>query len=147
MIERNAPAQRRLRERQLTEAAGRRAAADQLAAGGVHGRELSEAETMVLLALLDRALGARAPIRSTVAAGSAHGVRLVLQPYDGVSTVRTVRGRLHLDGFRLTVTPLAGVAAQTSARLQVEAADAAPAGNGPAVPAGSEVAVPAGVRR
>jgi uncharacterized protein (TIGR02677 family) len=152
MIERNAAAQRRLRERQLMEAAERRAAADQLAAGGVHGRELSEAETVVLLALLDRALGARAPIRGTVAAGSAHGVRLVLERCGGVSTVRTVRGLLHLDGFRLTVTPLAGVGAQTFARLQVEVADAAPAGNGPAEPAGNEAAepgrsVPAWVRR
>jgi uncharacterized protein (TIGR02677 family) len=147
MIERNAPAQRRLRERQLAEAAGRRAAADQLAAGGVHGRGLSEAETVVLLALLDRALGARAPVRGTVAAGSAHGVRLILQRCDGVSTVRTVRGRLHLDGFRLTVTSLAGVAAPASAWLQAQAADAVPAGHEPAEPAENEAAAPAEVRR
>jgi len=35
-------------------------------------------------------------------------VRLVLTPHPGVGTVNTVRGRLHLDGVRLTVSPLGG---------------------------------------
>jgi uncharacterized protein (TIGR02677 family) len=108
-VERNDGARRRLQEQQLARAAAQRAAAEELAAGGAHGRELSEAETVVLLALLDRALGARVPVRAAVrAAGSAHGVRLVLTPHPGVGTVRTVRGRLHLDGVRLTVSPLGG---------------------------------------
>jgi hypothetical protein len=108
-VERNDSARRRLQAEQLAHAAAQRAAAEHLAGGGLHERELSEAETVVLLALLDRALGARVPVRAAVrAAGSAHGVRLVLTPYPGVGTVRTARGRLHLDGVRLTVTPLGG---------------------------------------
>lgn len=110
-VERNDAVRRRLREHQLTDAAQRRAAAEELAAGGLRGRVLSEAETVVLLALLDRALGARVPVRTVVrASGSAHGVRLLLEPCDGVSTVVTVRGRLHLDRVRLSVTPIGGPA-------------------------------------
>lgn len=86
-IERNAPARHRLREKQLAEVGERRAAAEELAAGGAHGRVLSEAETVVLLALLDRALSARVPVRAAVrASGSAHGVRLVLAPCGAVTT-------------------------------------------------------------
>jgi uncharacterized protein (TIGR02677 family) len=104
-VERNDGARRRLREHQLVEAAQRRAAAERLAVGGPHGRLLSEAETVVLLALLDRALGARVPVRASVrASGSAHGVRLALHSCEGVTTVDTVRGRLHLDRVRLSVT-------------------------------------------
>jgi hypothetical protein len=81
---------------------------------------LSERETAVLLVLLDRALGARAPLRAAVrAAGSAHGVRLELRPCAGTSTVQTVRGTLHLDGVRLTVTPLAGPPGGAPADLEV----------------------------
>ena len=69
--------------------------------------------------LLDLALAARAPLRAAVrAAGSAHGVRLQLRPCAGTSTVQTVRGTLHLDGVRLTVTPLAGPPAGAPADLQ-----------------------------
>jgi uncharacterized protein (TIGR02677 family) len=94
-------------DQQLATAEAQRAAAGALAAGGVHGRVLSERETAVLLVLLDRALGARAPLRAAVrAAGSAHGVRLELTPCAGTSTVQTVRGALHLDGVHLTVAPL-----------------------------------------
>lgn len=113
-VDRNDGTRRRLRERQLADAVQRHDAAGQLATDGVHGRVLSEAETVVLLALLDRALGARAPIRAAVrASGSAHGVRLALSPCAGTSTVETVRGRLHLDGVRLTVTPLGGPTASS----------------------------------
>ncbi len=106
-VERNDAARRRLRERQLAGAAQQRGAAEQLAAGGPHGRVLSEPETVVLLALLDRALGARVPVRARVrASGSAHGVRLVLEACDDVTTVQTVRGRLYLDRIRLSVTLL-----------------------------------------
>jgi len=108
-VERNDSVRRRLREHQVAEAAQRRAAAQRLAVGGPHGRVLSEAETVVLLALLDRALGARVPVRASVrASGSAHGVRLVLQPCDEVTAVDTVRGRLYLDRVRLSVTLLGG---------------------------------------
>jgi uncharacterized protein (TIGR02677 family) len=106
-LERNDAARRRLRERQLVSAAQQREAAGRLAAGGPHGRVLSEPETAVLLALLDRALGARVPVRARVrVSGSAHGVRLVLEACEEVTTVETVRGRLHLDRIRLSVTPL-----------------------------------------
>lgn len=107
VVERNDAARRRLRERQLAGAAQQRGAAERLAAGGPHGRVLSEAETVVLLALLDRALGARVPVRAGIrASGSAHGVRLVLEACEEVSTVQTVRGWLRLDRVRLSVTPL-----------------------------------------
>jgi hypothetical protein len=43
-----------LREQQLAQTARQRDAAARLAAGGVDDRVLSEAETVVLLALLDR---------------------------------------------------------------------------------------------
>ena len=104
-VDRGNGARRRLREQQLAQAGAQREAADALTAG-VHGRVLSERETAVLLVLLDRALGARAPLRAAVrAAGSAHGVRLELRPCPGTSTVQTVRGVLHLDGVRLSVSP------------------------------------------
>jgi uncharacterized protein (TIGR02677 family) len=117
-VERNDGARRRLREQQLVEAAQRRAAAERLAVGGPHGRLLSEAETVVLLALLDRALGARVPVRASVrASGSAHGVRLALHPCEGVTTVDTVRGRLHLDRVRLSVTLIGAPPPDLSAGL------------------------------
>ncbi len=108
-VERNDASRRRLRDHQLAEAAQRRAAAERLARGGPHGRVLSEAETVVLLALMDRALGARVPVRVSVrASGSAHGVRLVLHPCTEVTSVETVRGRLYLDRVRLSVTSIGG---------------------------------------
>ncbi|MGD9529845.1 TIGR02677 family protein [Pseudonocardia sp.] len=116
-VQRNEGARRRLREQQVADAGERRAAAAALATGGAHGRVLSEPETVVLLALLDRALGARAPLRAAVrAAGSAYGVRLELSPCTGTSTVRTVRGLLHLDGVQLAVRPLAGPGPRPLAR-------------------------------
>lgn len=104
-IDRAEGPRRRLREQQLAETGERREAASRLAAGGAHGHTLSEAETAVLLTLLDKALNARAPMRARVrASGSAYGVRLTLEPCDEVTKVRTVRGVLRLDGVRLTVT-------------------------------------------
>ncbi|MFG2305439.1 TIGR02677 family protein [Actinacidiphila glaucinigra] len=107
-IERNDAERARLRAGQLKEQAERRSAAASLAADGVYGRTLGEAETRALLGLLDVALAARVPASRTVAAasgsGSAHGVRLTLIPAEGSTTVDTVRGRLHLDGLRLEVT-------------------------------------------
>lgn len=119
-VDRNDAARRRLRERQLAGAAQQRQAAQRLAAGGPHGRALSETETVVLLALLDRALGARVPVRARFrAAGSAHGVRLVIETCEAGTTVQTVRGQLHLDRVRLSVTPLEAPSPDLPARLDV----------------------------
>jgi uncharacterized protein (TIGR02677 family) len=110
-IKRNEEEQQRLRAEQLKATAQRRAAAAQLIGDGVYGRVLDEPETQVLLSLLDVALSARVPVSQTVtgapssvATGSADGVRLTLRPVAGRSTVYTVRGRLHLDGLQLEVT-------------------------------------------
>jgi uncharacterized protein (TIGR02677 family) len=110
-IQRNEDERQRLRAEQLKATAQRRAAAAQLASDGVYERVLDEPETQALLGLLDVALAARVPVSRTVtgwpgpvATGSAHGIRLTLRPAAGATTVRTVRGRFHLDGLRLEVT-------------------------------------------
>jgi uncharacterized protein (TIGR02677 family) len=118
-IQRNDEARERLRADQLKSTAQRRTAAGQLASDGVYGRVLDEPETQALLSLLDVALTARVPVSRTIGAtgpaggtsrtgllatGSADGVRLTLRPAPGSTTVRTVRGRLHLDGLQLEVT-------------------------------------------
>jgi uncharacterized protein (TIGR02677 family) len=118
-IQRNDEARERLRAEQLKATAQRRTAAGQLASDGVYDRMLDEPETRALLSLLDVALAARVPVSRSIGAtgpagqasrtgslatGSADGVRLTLRPAAGSTTVRTVRGRLHLDGFRLEVT-------------------------------------------
>jgi uncharacterized protein (TIGR02677 family) len=118
-IQRNDEARERLRAEQLKATAQRRTAAGQLASDGVYDRVLDEPETQALLRLLDVALTARVPVSrfigatgpaggtsrsGSLAAGSADGVRLTLRPAPGSTTVRTVRGRLHLDGFQLEVT-------------------------------------------
>ena len=110
-IQRNEEERQRLRAEQLKATAQRRAAAAQLASDGVYQRVLDEPETQALLSLLDVALAARVPVSRTlsgtpgpVATGSAHAVRLTLRPAAGSTTVRTVRGKLHLDGLRLEVT-------------------------------------------
>jgi uncharacterized protein (TIGR02677 family) len=101
-IQRNDEQKQRLRAEQLKATAQRRTAAASLASDGVYGRVLDEPETQALLGLLDVALSARVPV-SAAASGSAHGVRLILRPARGSTTVRTVRGRLHLDGLALEV--------------------------------------------
>jgi uncharacterized protein (TIGR02677 family) len=104
-IERNTRQQARLRAAQLKATWQRRTAAAQLADEGVCGRVLDEPETQTLLSLLDLALAARVPVSGGVrASGSAHGVRLTLSPAEGSTVVRTVRGRLHLDGLALEVS-------------------------------------------
>ncbi|MET7665681.1 TIGR02677 family protein [Streptomyces sp. NPDC005356] len=108
-VERNDAERARLRATQLRDQAERRGAAVSLARDGAHGRVLDEAETSALLSLLDVALAARVPVTKgvTAASGAAHGVRLTLvpttSPGESFSTVRTVRGDLHLDGLRLEV--------------------------------------------
>lgn len=109
-IERNERQRLVLLAEQLKATAQRRTAAAQLASDGVYERVLDEPETQALLGLLDLALSARAPVSravagaARVASGSAHGVRLTLRPVPGSTTVRTVRGRLHLDGLAVEVT-------------------------------------------
>ncbi|MET7542186.1 TIGR02677 family protein [Streptomyces sp. NPDC005507] len=108
-VERNDAERARLRATQLRDQAERRGAAVSLARDGAHGRVLDEAETSALLSLLDVALAARVPVTKgvTAASGAAHGVRLTLvpttSPGESFTTVRTVRGDLHLDGLRLEV--------------------------------------------
>jgi uncharacterized protein (TIGR02677 family) len=131
-IQRDDEARERLRAEQLKATGQRRAATAQLAADGVYERVLDEPETQALLGLLDIALTARVPVSRTVpgstvpgstvpgstvpgstvpgrrggpvATGSADGVRLTLRPVPGSTTVRTVRGRLHLDGLAVEVS-------------------------------------------
>lgn len=108
-VERNDAGRRRLRERQLAEQAARRAAADALADGGVYERTLGEAETDLLLELLDVALSVRTPVSgttgdgATLGSGTAYGTSLTLSPSPESTAVDTVRGRMHLDRLRLTV--------------------------------------------
>ncbi|MGW3654717.1 TIGR02677 family protein [Streptomyces sp. NPDC005151] len=110
-IERNDAERARLRAAQVEEQAERREAAAALARDGAYGRVLDEAETRALLSLMDVALATRVPVTRNIAgqtaSGSAHGVRLTLVPTgpgEAFTTVRTVRGHLHLDGLRLEVT-------------------------------------------
>ncbi len=116
-IQRDDAARERLRAEQLKATVARRAASAQLASDGVCERVLDEPETQALLSLLDIALAARVPVSRAVttaggpgpvATGSADGVRLTLRPRPGVTTVRTVRGRLHLDGLAIEVTSAGG---------------------------------------
>jgi uncharacterized protein (TIGR02677 family) len=117
-IQRNEQERQRLRAEQLKATAQRRAATAQLASDGVYERVLDEPEVQALLGLLDVALSARVPVSRAVgtrapgpvATGSAHGIRLTLRPSAGSTTVRTVRGSLHLDGLRLEVSEARGAA-------------------------------------
>jgi uncharacterized protein (TIGR02677 family) len=112
-IQRDDAARERLRAEQLKATVARRAASAQLASDGVYERVLDEPETRALLGLLDIALVARVPVSRSVTAaggpgpvatGSADGVRLTLRPAPGTTIVRTVRGRLLLDGLAIEVT-------------------------------------------
>lgn len=123
-IQRNDEAKEKLRAGQLKATMQRRAATAALAGDGVYERTLDEPETQALLALLGIALTARVPVSRTVAAsgetgpvatGSADGVRLTLRPVPGSTTVRTVRGRLHLDGLAVEITGAAPVPALAAA--------------------------------
>jgi uncharacterized protein (TIGR02677 family) len=116
-IQRDDEAKAQLRAGQLKATMQRRAAASALAGDGVYGRVLDEPETRALLSLLSIALTARVPVSRAVArpgpvaagsgpvaAGSADGIRLTLRPVPGSTTIRTVRGRLHLDGLAVEIT-------------------------------------------
>lgn len=124
-LQRNDEAKERLLAEQLKATVQRRAANAQLAGDGVYGRVLDEPETQALLSLLSIALTARVPVSRTVsgengpvATGSADGVRLTLRPADGSTTVRTVRGRLHLDGLAIEIS---AAGSRTAPRARAEA--------------------------
>ncbi|MFG2038922.1 TIGR02677 family protein [Dactylosporangium sp. NPDC048998] len=103
----------RLRERQLAEERRSAAAAARLVeqhAGDDPAADvppLDEPQTAVLRRLLDVALSARAAGRADAPlAAAAYGVRLTLTPTPGrFTTVSTTTGRLHLDGYALSVSP------------------------------------------
>ncbi|WP_354530928.1 TIGR02677 family protein [Nakamurella sp. UYEF19] len=104
-IDRNDAGRRRLHDAQLARQRERSAAARSLADEGLVGRTLTEAETTLLLSLLDIALAARVPVSGkATATGSSDGVRLTLAPAATSSTIATVRGVLHLDQLSLTVS-------------------------------------------
>lgn len=66
---------------------------------------MDTSQTQVLLRLLDIALAARVGGAAAVPlAAAAHGVRLTLTLPGRFTTVSTAEGRLHLDGYALTVT-------------------------------------------
>lgn len=104
-VARNDGSIRRLREEQLAAQRTRSAAAQSLASNGVYQRELNEQETEVLLSLLNAALTARVPVVGRVksSTGSENGVKLTLSPSDGATTIKTARGRMHLDGIEVSV--------------------------------------------
>jgi uncharacterized protein (TIGR02677 family) len=134
-IQRDDATRERLRAEQLKATVARRAAAAQLAGDGVYERVLDEPETAALLSLLGIALVARVAVSCSVTAagrpgpvatGSSDGVRLTLRPAPGVTTVRTVRGRLHLDGLAIEVT---GAGSATAAAAPASAARTSEAGS------------------
>jgi hypothetical protein len=125
-IQRDDAARERLRAEQLKATVARRTAAAQLASDGVYERVLDEPETEALLSLLGIALVARVPVsrgvsaaggQGLVATGSSDGVRLTLRPAPGMTTVRTVRGWLHLDGLAIEVTSAASATAGATATV------------------------------
>jgi len=94
----------RLRAQQLAEQRQLGEAAQRLAAEGIEDSILDEAQTAVLLRLLDAALAARSATgRGVPFSGVTLGVRLTLRPAAGVTTVRTASGLLHIDGFAFQV--------------------------------------------
>jgi uncharacterized protein (TIGR02677 family) len=109
-VERSDAARRHLRERQLADERRHVEAAAALAATDAGGdAALDDEQAAVLRRLLDVALAARTAGRADVPLGAAaFGVRLTLTPTPGrFATVYTKAGRLHLDGYALTVTAAA----------------------------------------
>lgn len=104
-IERAEPSRSVLRQRQVADERRQAEAAAGLAAAEGTA-PLDAAQAGVLLRLLDIAFTTRTAGRADVPlAAAAFGVRLTLTPTPGrFSTVLTETGRLHLDGYELTVT-------------------------------------------
>ena len=109
-IERSESSRRALRERQVAEERRQAEAATSL----IDAETLTDAQAGALRRLLDIALATRqAGRRESPLAAAAFGVRLTLTPCPGrFTTVPTESGRLHIDGFELSVT----TAAHTVAR-------------------------------
>ncbi|MEJ3745485.1 TIGR02677 family protein [Actinomycetes bacterium KLBMP 9797] len=101
-VERSEGSRARLRQAQL---ARERRFAEAAAGLSIGDTPLDDAQTDVLLRLLDIALAARVPGRRGVPlAAAAYGIRLTLTPAAGRFTaVPTARGTLYLDGFTLSV--------------------------------------------
>jgi uncharacterized protein (TIGR02677 family) len=99
-----------LRRRQVAVRSAERAAAQSLAERGAHGRVLGEAETRVLLSLLNRALEARTVVAGRLKSGSGSDDTVVMRlvPDPGGSTVRTPHGVLHLPGFAMEIVSRSG---------------------------------------
>jgi uncharacterized protein (TIGR02677 family) len=115
-IERSDATRQYLRERQLADERRHVEAAATLAVADAGGDTvLDDEQAAVLRRLLDIALAARTAGRAGAPIGAAAlGVRLTLTPTPGrFTTVVTKAGRLHLDGYALTIT--------TAARTRVAA--------------------------
>jgi uncharacterized protein (TIGR02677 family) len=99
-----------LRRRQVAVRSAERAAAQSLAERGAHGRVLGEAETRVLLSLLNRALEARTVVAGRLKSGSGSDDTVVMRlvPDPEGSTVRTPHGVLHLPGFAMEIVSRSG---------------------------------------
>jgi len=105
-VDRNPGGRERLRQAQLAQDRRMKRAAAVLAETGLDEQVLDEAQTALLMRLLDLVLAARptGPVRVPVVAAG-FGVRLQLTPKPGTfTTVMTSQGRLRVDGFALTVT-------------------------------------------
>ena len=111
----------RLRADQLSQERRSAEAAARLVDTGLGEQPLDEAQTGVLLRMLDLVLAARVTGSGHVPlVAAAYGIRLTLTPAPGrFTTVPTTGGSLHLDGFTLEVTPAAHTA--TTARELVPA--------------------------
>ncbi|MFI5955655.1 TIGR02677 family protein [Cryptosporangium sp. NPDC051539] len=109
-VERSEATRRILRERQVAEERRQSEAAGRLVDAE---KDLDESQVAVLRRLLDIALSTRVAGRRDVPlAAAAFGVRLTLTPCPGqFTTVQTETGRLHLDGYTLSVAPAAHVRA------------------------------------
>jgi uncharacterized protein (TIGR02677 family) len=117
-VERSDAARSHLRRRQLDNERRHVEAAAGLAAAPIDADvELDEAQVGVLRRLLDVALSARAAGRADAPlAAAAFGVRLTLTPTPGrFATIATVKGRLHVDGYAVTVNEAAHTRAAVTA--------------------------------
>jgi uncharacterized protein (TIGR02677 family) len=108
-VERSNAARQHLRESQVAEERRHREAAAALAEAGADAGPdaiLDDGQATVLRRLLNIALAGRTGGRTDVpVAASAFGVRLTLTPTPGrFTTVHTKAGRLHVDGYGVTVT-------------------------------------------
>lgn len=106
-VSRNEAIRSRLRSGQVADQRVLADAAEGLARHGAHDEALDEPRTLLLLRLLDLALAARGTAGGRARVGAAaHGVRVTLVPVCGVSTIRTARGWLHIEGYAVEVKQL-----------------------------------------